>query len=215
MEAIILAASEPIAPARIAAVLPACNPVAGARDRRRAQRGVRRAAARVRDLGGRGRLPDALAARVRAVPAPDADDAAAAPLVRRARDAGGDRLSPARHARGDRAHPRRRRGRGAAQPARPPARAHRGTPRGAGPADRLRARRGASSRCSGSRSSAICPTLRAIEALPEAPERASPRRHRSRRAAPSPTRSSDADRAISTKISATTTAMTSRRRLAH
>jgi hypothetical protein len=49
--------------------------VAGARDRRRAERRVRRAAARVRDLGGRGRLPDALAARVRAVSAPDPVDA--------------------------------------------------------------------------------------------------------------------------------------------
>ena len=141
VEAIILAASEPIAPARIAAV-----------DARRATR--RRCARLVDELNaeyaeqrprasrsGRWRAATSCARCPEFAPLPAAAPDRRAPLRLsrgRARDARGDRLPPAGDARRDRARPRRRRGRGAAQPARPPAGADRGPPRGAGPADRLR-----------------------------------------------------------------------------
>ena len=157
VEAIILAASEPIAPARIAAVLPSCNPsqVRAIVDELNAEYAEQRRAFEIWEVAGGYQL--------RSLPE-------FAPYLRQIQTTRPLRLSPAvaRDARGDRLPPARRRARrsstsaastrarccaacstasscGSPATARCPA-ARSSTPR-----------RAASSRCSGSRSSAICP----------------------------------------------------------
>ena len=137
-EALILASPEPIPLARLVVADPELSAGAGARAGGRAERRVRRARTRLRDLGGRGRLPAPHAAGLRRLRAGEPARATAAAVPRRARDARGGRLPAAGDARRDRARARRRRRRRAAQPARASPGADRGASRGAGPAAALR-----------------------------------------------------------------------------